>query len=101
MAERILVSNAISTEAVTRGIEQAVEPLRMPGRPAIECVTIKAGAPGRRRRHGLRRHGALPQAAPGRDRHPGGRADASGGGDGDRSRAARLELIQKMVTVTI
>ena len=46
MAERILVINPNSTEAVTRGIDQALEPLRMPGGPAIECVTLKDGPPG-------------------------------------------------------
>ena len=46
MAERILVINPNSTEAVTRGIDQAVEPLRMPGGPAIECLTLKEGPPG-------------------------------------------------------
>ena len=43
---RILVINPNSTEAVTRGIDEAVEPLRMPGGPAIECVTLKEGPPG-------------------------------------------------------
>ena len=46
MAERILVVNPNSTEAVTRGIDEAVEPLRMPGGPAIDCVTLKEGPPG-------------------------------------------------------
>ena len=46
MAQRILVINPNSTEAVTRGIDQAVEPLRMAGSPAIECVTLKDGPPG-------------------------------------------------------
>jgi Asp/Glu/hydantoin racemase len=46
MAARILVINPNSTEAVTRGIDQAVEPLRMPGGPAIDCVTLKEGPPG-------------------------------------------------------
>ena len=46
MAERILVINPNSTEAVTRGIDQAFEPLRMPGGPAIDCVTLKEGPPG-------------------------------------------------------
>src|SRR6185436_4467188 len=46
MADRILVINPNSTEAVTRGIDQAVEPLRMPGGPAIDCVTLKEGPPG-------------------------------------------------------
>ena len=43
---RILVINPNSTEAVTRGIDEAVEPLRMPGGPAIDCVTLKEGPPG-------------------------------------------------------
>ena len=46
MAERILVINPNSTEAVTRGIDEAVEPLRIPGGPAIECLTLKGGPPG-------------------------------------------------------
>jgi Asp/Glu/hydantoin racemase len=46
MAERILVINPNSTEAVTRGIDEAVEPLRMSGGPAIDCVTLKEGPPG-------------------------------------------------------
>jgi allantoin racemase len=43
---RILVINPNSTEAVTRGIDQAVEPLRMAGGPAIDCATLKEGPPG-------------------------------------------------------
>ena len=43
---RILVLIANSTEAVKRGIDQAVEPLRMAGGPAIDCVTLKEGPPG-------------------------------------------------------
>jgi allantoin racemase len=43
---RILVINPNSTDAVTRGIDQAVEPLRMAGGPAIDCVTLKEGPPG-------------------------------------------------------
>lgn len=46
MAERILVINPNSTEAVTRGIDEACAPLRIPGGPAIECVTLKEGPPG-------------------------------------------------------
>jgi allantoin racemase len=46
MAVRILVINPNSTEAVTRGIDEAVEPLRMAGGPAIDCVTLKEGPPG-------------------------------------------------------
>jgi Asp/Glu/hydantoin racemase len=43
---RILVINPNSTEAVTRGIDEAVEPLRMPGGPALDCVTLAEGPPG-------------------------------------------------------
>jgi Asp/Glu/hydantoin racemase len=43
---RILVINPNSTEAVTRGIDEAVEPLRIPGGPAIDCITLKDGPPG-------------------------------------------------------
>jgi len=46
MSMRILVINPNSTEAVTRDIDQAVEPLRMSGGPAIDCVTLKEGPPG-------------------------------------------------------
>jgi allantoin racemase len=43
---RILVINPNSTEVVTRGIDEAVEPLRMEGGPGIDCVTLKEGPPG-------------------------------------------------------
>jgi Asp/Glu/hydantoin racemase len=46
MAERILVINPNSTEAVTQGIDEACAPLRMPGGPAIESVTLKEGPSG-------------------------------------------------------
>ena len=46
MTERILVINPNSTEAVTRGIDEACAPLRMPGGPAIESVTLKEGPAG-------------------------------------------------------
>jgi len=42
----ILVINPNSTAAVTRGIDDACEPLRIPGGPAIECVTLADGPPG-------------------------------------------------------
>ena len=45
-SDRILVIDPNSTEAVTAGIDKAMEPLRMPGGPAIECVTLKEGPPG-------------------------------------------------------
>jgi Asp/Glu/hydantoin racemase len=44
--DKILVINPNSTEAVTRGIDEACAPLRMPGGPAIDCVTLKQGPPG-------------------------------------------------------
>lgn len=44
--DKILVINPNSTEAVTRGIDEACAPLRMPGGPAIEAVTLKEGPPG-------------------------------------------------------
>ena len=44
--EKILVINPNSTEAVTRGIDEAVAPLRIAGGPEIECVTLKEGPPG-------------------------------------------------------
>jgi Asp/Glu/hydantoin racemase len=43
---KILVINPNSTEAVTRGIDEACEPLRMQGGPRIEVVTLKEGPPG-------------------------------------------------------
>jgi len=46
MIDRILVINPNSTEAVTRGIDEACAPLRMPGGPQIECATLKEGPPG-------------------------------------------------------
>ena len=44
--DRILVINPNSSDAVTRGIDEACEPLRMAGGPAIECVTLEEGPPG-------------------------------------------------------
>src|SRR3954468_19062593 len=42
----ILVINPNSTEAMTRGIDDACAPLRMAGGPAIESATLKEGPPG-------------------------------------------------------
>lgn len=42
----ILVINPNSTEAVTRGIDDAMAPLRIPGGPGIECMTLAEGPPG-------------------------------------------------------
>jgi Asp/Glu/hydantoin racemase len=46
MSGAIVVINPNSTAAVTRGIDRACEPLRMPGLPPIECVTLAQGPPG-------------------------------------------------------
>ncbi|MDH4175470.1 MAG: aspartate/glutamate racemase family protein [Betaproteobacteria bacterium] len=46
MAQRILVINPNSTEAVTRGIDEACEPLRLTDGPGIDAVTLKEGPPG-------------------------------------------------------
>jgi Asp/Glu/hydantoin racemase len=42
----IVVINPNSTVAVTEGIDAALEPLRMAGGPAIECITLADGPPG-------------------------------------------------------
>jgi Asp/Glu/hydantoin racemase len=42
----ILVINPNSTESMTRGIDAACEPLRIPGGPAIQTATLKEGPPG-------------------------------------------------------
>ncbi|MGQ0655320.1 MAG: aspartate/glutamate racemase family protein [Betaproteobacteria bacterium] len=44
--KKILVINPNSTEAVTRGIDEACRPLRMADGPQIDCVTLKEGPPG-------------------------------------------------------
>ncbi|MGH8700884.1 MAG: aspartate/glutamate racemase family protein, partial [Burkholderiales bacterium] len=46
MTDKILVINPNSTEAVTRGIDEGVAPLRIAGGPAIDCVTLADGPPG-------------------------------------------------------
>ena len=46
MPHRILVINPNSTDAVTRAIDDAMTPLRIPGGPAVECVTLREGPPG-------------------------------------------------------
>jgi Asp/Glu/hydantoin racemase len=46
MAQRILVINPNSTEAVTRGIDEACAPLRLKDGPGIDSVTLKEGPPG-------------------------------------------------------
>src|SRR5262245_27197606 len=46
MAERIVVINPNSTEAVTRAIDEAMAPLRLAGDPEIVCRTLHEGPPG-------------------------------------------------------
>lgn len=45
-ARRIVVINPNSTAAVTRGIDEAVAPLRFADGPRIDCVTLAEGPPG-------------------------------------------------------
>lgn len=46
MTGTIYVINPNSTERVTRGIDDAIAPLRMAGGPPIECLTLAEGPPG-------------------------------------------------------
>jgi len=46
MSQRILVINPNSTQAVTDGIDRALEPLRLSDGPVFECVTLREGPPG-------------------------------------------------------
>jgi Asp/Glu/hydantoin racemase len=46
MQDRILVINPNSTVAVTRAIDDAMEPLRIAGGPEIACLTLDEGPPG-------------------------------------------------------
>ncbi len=46
MSQRILVINPNSTQAVTDGIDRALQPLRLSGGPSFECVTLREGPPG-------------------------------------------------------
>jgi Asp/Glu/hydantoin racemase len=46
MTDTIYIINPNSTEAVTRGIDAALTPLRLAGGPALECLTLMEGPPG-------------------------------------------------------
>lgn len=46
MTARILVVNPNSMQAVTDGIDAALEPLRIAGAPRIDCATLAEGPPG-------------------------------------------------------
>lgn len=51
MTPTIIVINPNSNEAVTAGIDAALEPLRMVGGPAIRALTLKEGPPGVQSQH--------------------------------------------------
>lgn len=44
--QRIVVINPNSTEAVTRGIDEALSPIRFADGPRFDCVTLAEGPPG-------------------------------------------------------
>jgi Asp/Glu/hydantoin racemase len=46
MRHPILVINPNSSAAVTRAIDDAMAPLRIPGGPEIACLTLEEGPPG-------------------------------------------------------
>jgi len=46
VADTVIVINPNSTVAVTAAMDEGLAPLRMPGGPAIECVTLAEGPPG-------------------------------------------------------
>lgn len=46
MADRILVINPNSTDAVTHAMDDGLAPLRIPGGPEIACLTLAEGPPG-------------------------------------------------------
>ena len=46
MGKKIYVINPNSLEAVTRGFDEALHPLRVAGAPDIECLTLAEGPPG-------------------------------------------------------
>ena len=51
MRESIVVINPNSTEACTDAIDTAMQPLRLDGGPAIECITMNEGPPGIESQH--------------------------------------------------
>lgn len=51
MSESIVVINPNSTEACTQAMNAAMNPLRLEGGPAIECVTMNEGPPGVESQH--------------------------------------------------
>jgi Asp/Glu/hydantoin racemase len=53
MTARILVVNPNSNEAVTRGLDEALDPFRFPGGPEIACRTLPEGPHGIESQHDL------------------------------------------------
>ncbi len=51
MSPTIIVINPNSNEAVTAGIDAAMDPLRIDGGPAIRALTLKEGPPGVQTQH--------------------------------------------------
>ena len=49
----VIVINPNSTRSVTRGIDHALEPLRLPGGATIECRTLEEGPPGIQTQHDI------------------------------------------------
>jgi allantoin racemase len=49
----VIVINPNSTRSVTRGIDDALEPLRLPGGATIECRTLEEGPPGIQTQHDI------------------------------------------------
>jgi Asp/Glu/hydantoin racemase len=45
-SQSVVVINPNSSQFVTQGIDDALEPLRLPGGPTIECRTLEEGPPG-------------------------------------------------------
>jgi Asp/Glu/hydantoin racemase len=49
----VIVINPNSSRSVTRGIDDALEPLRLPGGATIECRTLEEGPPGIETQHDI------------------------------------------------
>ena len=49
----VIVINPNSTRSVTQGIDDALEPLRLPGGATIECRTLEEGPPGIQTQHDI------------------------------------------------
>lgn len=65
----VFVINPNSTQRVTDGIDAAMQPLRMAGGPAIECLSLESGPPGIQTQHDVESV-ALPLATLARSLEP-------------------------------